>query len=210
MRAWKKLSGLLTLAAGLIILTACATAPKQPVLLDPQFSQMHIRSVAILPVIFRDRAIDGVFEHRIGEEIRWHARKVLGQKGYDASLVEVTENRSFVRPFRPKEKAPEKLAELVPSGSDAVMIIWVDHFLDSGGFPGHGEDGDFAMGSIDPLQIYASADLVSTSTRTRIWSDQGYGEDSIVPSFGMQWWLPPLRLADSLFATLPAAGSGRM
>ncbi|BCR05592.1 hypothetical protein DESUT3_26610 [Desulfuromonas versatilis] len=208
MRGWKWIPGVLAL--GLLALVACTTTPKQPALLDPQYSQMNIRTVAILPVVFRDRAIDALFEYRIGEEIRWHARKVLGQKGYDAAFVEVTENRSFVRPFRPDESSPAQLANLVPTGSDAVLIIWVEHFLDAGGFPGHGDDGELAMGSIDPLEIYASADLIATSTRERVWSDQGYGRDSTVPSIGMQWWLPPLRLADSLFTTLPDAGAGKI
>jgi hypothetical protein len=97
------------LSIGLVLLLAvgCAQVPREPLLLDPQFEQLGIRQITLLPVEFADQALDRQLQSRVAEEIPWHAERSLQAKGYEV------------------RHAQEITAE-------PTMVIRIDQFLDAG------------------------------------------------------------------------------
>lgn len=97
------------LSIGLVLLLAagCAQAPREPLLLDPQFAQLGIRQITLLPVEFADQALDRQLQSRVAEEIPWHAERALRAKGYDVRHAEAI-------------------------SAEPTMVIRIDQFLDAG------------------------------------------------------------------------------
>lgn len=177
-------------------LSAC-TGPKKPLLIEPSFGAFEVKNVVLLPVVFNDSSLERYYQIRIGEEIRYHAEKKLEEKGYAVTLVDKPGKESYWVSYVLPEGGIDKLVELAPEGTDALVVIWVDHFLDR---TLYGRD---AQGSLD---IYATASMVSTQSGGEIWRDEGVGKSMSSMIWGMEWFEAPAELADSLFATLPAAG----
>lgn len=183
---------LILLAA--LAVSGCSAPPKIPQLLDPQFAARKVTRIAVAPVFFADDPLDRYFGTRAATEIRWHAQRTLQRKGYE---VEVMENPYTLNvPKAPKGGDIARLAPPPPPGTDAVMVIRVDHFLDAG-------VTDRQMRS--SLDIYATAALVALGGEV-LWKDEGVGRGSSLPSpmnGGYDLAQAPAFLADSLFATLP-------
>jgi hypothetical protein len=97
----------LSLGLALLLVTGCAQVPREPLLLDPQFAQLGIREITLLPVEFADQALDRQLQSRVAEEIPWHAARALQAKGYEV------------------RHAQEITAE-------PTMVIRIDQFLDAG------------------------------------------------------------------------------
>jgi hypothetical protein len=94
---------------GLLLLLAagCAQTPREPLLLDPQFGQLGIRQITLLPVEFADQALDRQLQSRVADEIPWHAERALRARGY-----EVRHAREIT--------------------TEPAMVIRIDQFLDAG------------------------------------------------------------------------------
>lgn len=91
----------------LLLIAGCAQPPREPLLLDPQFGELGIRHIRLLPVEFADQALDRQLQSRVAEEIPWHAERALQAKGYEVA------------------RAQEISAE-------PTMVIRIDQFLDAG------------------------------------------------------------------------------
>lgn len=160
------------------VLAACATSPKRPLVLTPSFETLNIRRIVLLPVEFRDSALDRSYQQKAAEEIRWRAHRVLEKKGYEVVL-----DAAFPLPQ-----------------TDAAILIRVDHFL---------EEGVYSTDGPQYLEIYATATMLASKDGTELWRDEGAGmaNTSFVSptTLNMELAVAPAYLADSLFATLPAA-----
>lgn len=180
---------LVALAAG-----GCA-APKTAQEIDPQFATRNIIRIALAPVVFADEPFDRYFGNRAAGEILWYAGRALRSKGYEVEVLESPYGLNV--PRAPRESNLARLAPPVPSGADAVMVIRVDHFLDSGLY-------DRSIRS--SLDIYATAALIDPNGRV-LWKDEGVGLGSTFPTSVTLYetFQSPAYLADSLFATLPPA-----
>ncbi len=89
------------------------------------------------------------------------------------------------------------LAPPVPAGSDAVIIIRVDYFLDAALYDER---------SRGPLDIYASAVMIGRAGDI-LWQGKGRGE-GVRQTFMLRtddFFPATSRLASSLFASLPPA-----
>lgn len=190
LRAWAALALLAFSLAG------CIPAPARPAATAPDFAALGIVRVALLPVVFRDHGQDRYMEYQAGEEIRRQVQRLLEDRGYEVVLSEPMAGRSFIRPFALQETDPSELATLAPSGTDGVVVIWVDHFLDTGlfGAPDHGRV---------PLEIHATAALISRPQQALAWSDNGIGTGERHFSPGQEWLFAARDLAESLLRRLP-------
>jgi hypothetical protein len=179
----------------LVALAGCA-APRQAQILDPQFADRSLGVVALAPVVFADEAIDRYFGAQAAESIRQEAAEALKRKGYQVTFVG---NGPYFAgpPIVPAAADMARLAPAAPPGSDAVMQIRVDHFLDSGLYDER---------TNAPLDIYATAAMIGAKGEI-FWQGSGRGEGMRQSSQGRIFEFLPVtsRLADSLFATLPAA-----
>lgn len=186
-----------TIFAAALVFSGCAAPPKTPQLLDPGFAARKVSRIALAPVFFADDPLDRYYGTRAATEIRWHAQRTLERKGYQ---VERMENPYTLNvPKAPGGGDIARLAPPPPPGSDAVMVIRVDHFLDAG-------VTDRQMRS--SLDIYATAALVTLDGQV-LWKDEGVGRGSALPSpmnGGFDLAQAPAFLADSLFATVPPRG----
>jgi hypothetical protein len=100
-------TAVLCIALALLLVSGCARVPREPLLLDPQFAQLNIRQITLLPVEFADQALDRQLQSRVAEEIPWHAERALQGKGYEIRHAqEIT--------------------------ADPTMVIRIDQFLDAG------------------------------------------------------------------------------
>lgn len=200
MRALKNISILSTVLTASLLLAACVFGPKQPLVLDPQFSSLHVVRVALLPVSFQDDGQDRYYQMRAGEEIRLSARKALERKGYRVEYIEVNADRTFWLPYTLKTTEPAKLTALAGESTDALMVIEVDHFLDA---------GIYDSKSPQALQVYATATLISTRNSAEIWRGEGFGGGGQILATphlqDVNLMQVSAELAKNLFVTLPNA-----
>lgn len=179
----------LLLLLSTLLLAGCATTPKTPVVLAPGFASLPLRQITLAPVIFRDEPIDRYFAARVGDEILVQSRQQLAAKGYQ---TQPPGDETVLFPFQDAAVGPFPPAP----GTDAVLIIEVDHFLDAVLYDWAPPTG---------LDIYATATLTSASGEL-LWQDTGVGSGPRQPTIPgqMDWFMAPASLAQSLFATLPA------
>lgn len=200
--------GRMLVLATVVAAVGCAPYEKKPRHLDPKFSQLQIHRVAVLPVVYRDTPSDRYVAYTFAVELRQEVQRALEARGYEVFPASASGAWQFPHSYEISDTTPAGVAALAPAGADAVMVVWVDHFLDVGLGSGRGHDGDSSIGGGLGLDVYATADLVMVQGKQKLWSAEGYGyEDSF--SFPTQtYYLSVSRLVDSLFATLPA-GSAR-
>lgn len=157
MRSFRKLDILyIAVFMSLILLSACAAGPKKLLVLEPQFSDMNILRISLLPVVFEDQAQDRYYQMRAADQILLSSVRALRKKGYVVDLIENSTDRKFWQPYVQPEKDPARLAEFADRHADALVIIWVDHFLDAGIYD-----------RVTPLslQIHATAAMISPPWR---------------------------------------------
>ena len=178
------------------LLWGCAVPTKTPQMMAPHFDRLGVEEIALAPVVFADRPIDRYLTVRAADEIRYHAQRTLEAKGYRVVLMGNGHAYGLRQP-KITESDLGRLAPPVPEGSDAVVIIRIDNFLDAGLYDRHVRSS---------LDIYATAALV-TAEREMVWRDQGVGRGSILssPISYVDLFQPSAYLAQSLFATLPDA-----
>ena len=167
-----------------ILLSGCASGQKEPLFIAPDFRQMEIRDIALLPVTFEERyapppGLD------LEQELRHRAASVLEQKGYRIS----------------RGSAPKSGAD----GSAAAMAIHVDFLFITETY------GDITPPPV--IDIEAVGELVSTSSGEVLWRGRGVGKVGGVGGGGISRPVSARHIAltvlvESLFASLPEA-SGR-
>jgi hypothetical protein len=175
------------------LLPGCASAPKQAVVLVPEFGTLAIDQVAVAPVFFADEPLDWYFGERVATELRRNLLDRLESKGYETSLV----GETLVRRSPPGREL-SSLAP-VPASADAVLVVRIDHFLVAGLY-------DRVVNSF--LELYATAALIDGNGRV-LWQDTGVGRGSRGSVHGLdplEALLTPADLAHSLLTTIPPAG----
>lgn len=189
--------------AALLMLPACAPYEKKPLRLDPNYSQLNLQRVAVVPVVFRDQPSDRYVGHNFAVELRHEVQRALQARGYEVLPASATTERQFPYSYRLTDPTPAGIAALAPAGADAVLVVWIDHFLDVGTGNGRGDDGDLSVGSSLGLDVYATADLVAVKSQQKVWSAEGYGYEDRTSFPSLTHYLTVSRLADSLLSTLP-------
>lgn len=184
---------------GLLVLSACVPSAGETRRQTPALP--GISRIALLPVLFADRAQDRSVEYRTGEEILWRARRALENKGYRVVSVGEPASRSFIRTFSPPADDPATLAALAPAEVDGVMVIRVEQFLDAALHGG----GDESLGSGggESLELHAGAELISRQDRRILWHRQGIGNATGFGAAGLHEIRVAHDLVDILLATFP-------
>lgn len=196
--------GRMLMLAAVLAVVGCAPYEKKPRLLDRQLTQLQLQRVAVLPVVYRDQPSDRYVAYNFAIELRQEAQRALEARGYEVFPASATGGWKFPHSYQISDPTPAGLAALAPAGADAVLMVWVDHFLDAGLGNGRGDDGDIAMGGGVGLDVYATADLVAVKAARKVWSAEGHGYEDPLAFPTQTYYLSVARLIDGLFATLPA------
>lgn len=192
----------LLLAGLLALLWSCAPVARQAATMAPDYDQLAIRRIAVAPVVFADEPLDWYLGERIAVQLRRETVRILEAKGYEATAV-----GDDYRRYPPPGADLASLAPPVPAGTDALLIIRLDHFLDAGRYDGNGPsiDSPGNPGNPSSLDLHATAALLGRGGRL-LWQDSGFGGGTRGSgALLLDEFLVPAELAASLLATLPPA-----
>ena len=185
---------ILVSALALFLAAGCAATGSPPPHDFQARSDLEIRSIALQPLVFRGSEPDIFCPSDVEQNLAYHVRRVLEDKGYQVAKVE--------RPPRPYSGQPDPLAredaatvlDRTAIPADGVMVVWVDELK---------ETGFCSEDQFQSLEIAATAALYDRDGRQEVWRGSGRVYDLRFrdPAFGAT-----ARLAQKIFRTLPPAG----
>lgn len=147
-------------ALATILLGGCAT-PKVAIKLDPSFSSMEIKKIAVLPIV--DRRKDKSYAIDLHSEIRVPSASYLVDKGYAAVMEKAFAEGRSVDTAEVAVMDSVQLAQLGPSNADAIVLIFIEDILSS-----------YKVFSY-AFKIEATACMISKKTGREVWRDKAIG-----------------------------------
>lgn len=153
--------GLVSLFIALLITAGCASTPKQAVVLAPAFHELDVRRITLLPIV--DRRAD---RSRAFNEIKLRnaAAERLEKRGYSVShRYRFFGDDGFVSAEDVESMAPSELTKLVPDGTDAALVLYVDDFFRS------------AKVVWTTAKVEMTGSLVSSQHGGEVWRGKGVG-----------------------------------
>ncbi|KIH77685.1 hypothetical protein SAMN05660860_01153 [Geoalkalibacter ferrihydriticus] len=147
----------------LLTVSACAPQPVVAPVEDAAFSAHGITKIAVQPVVVRDWTPRGFCERDVENRLRFSLVRALEGKGYEVTRVAREAPRYVVSSDPLVDETADNVLAQVPSGVDAVLMLWVDHYQ--------------SFGLCDAvrhprLELEATAVLYSVAQRAEIWRNR--------------------------------------
>lgn len=152
----KRLS-LLILVSCAIVASGCVKQPRVPIYADPGLSAVIFDTVTVLPVV--DRRVDKSAKVDLEKRILNPAKKLLKKQGYEVIVAEGFSQSSGISNEAVAEMETAELAELGPSGTKMMLILYL-------------EDASAAIGFGASFKGETSASLIDKPKALLLWKDK--------------------------------------
>lgn len=121
----------LTILCLLMTAFAGCTASRLPVYMNSHLGQLHLRTIAVLPVV--DKRADRSKQLDLDTALRKPAEEILKRKNYQVVATDFAKDGS-IDATAVAEMSDAALSALVPEGADAAALIYLEDLRDEYGF----------------------------------------------------------------------------